>query len=143
MRHDQQHNLEQIFQKSSIFNHFQFFKQEIHKCFQVSDFLERALIEKKLSPMKSSLHFSIGIILSLKAPNVKESLHAVMLSSPNKEIQNFQSFIYKTKVYAWNSSCYVVSINRFTKNAQKITFLPNRKNNDLDSNLQVKVYFEI
>ena len=50
-----------------------------------------------------------------------------MLSSLNKEIWNFQSFIYKTKVWAWNSSCYVVFINCFTKNAKKITFLPNIK----------------
>ena len=38
----------------------------MHECLQVPNFLEGALIEKKLSPMEFSLHFPIGIILSLK-----------------------------------------------------------------------------
>ena len=45
----------------------------MHECFQVPNVLERALIEKKLSPMEFSLYFPIGRILSLKAPNFKES----------------------------------------------------------------------
>ena len=41
--------------------------------FSGANFLERALIEKSLSPTEFSLHFPIGIILSLKAPNFEES----------------------------------------------------------------------